>query len=154
MALRKDRRGMAVLVDALIFLAVLTVLVAVIHSSSDEVPSDDRTEMLRSYHSVMLSGELPGNDGSSISSATLGDYLIALGINGAPGEEQVDTIEGMVNGTIAELEKIDGRAWLIIEMGSITLRFGSVDIRGDGDVFADRRELGDGSVVSTLYLSA
>lgn len=154
MALRKDRRGMAVLVDALIFLVALTMLVAVIHSASEDGTSDDRTEMLRSYHSVMLSGELPGKDGSSMSSATLGDYLIALAISGAPDEEQVETIEGMVNGTIAELERADGRTWLVIELGPVTLHFGSVAAEENGDLHADRRELGDGSVVSTLYLSA
>ncbi len=153
MALRKDRRGMAVLVDALIFLVALTMLVAVIHSASDNGPSDDKTGTLRSYHSVMLSGELPGEGGSSMSSATLGDYLIALSISDAPNEEEVETIERMVNGTIAELERTEGRTWLVIELGAMTFHFGSVPLEEGGDVYADRRELGDGSVVSTLFLS-
>lgn len=144
---------MAVLVDALIFLVALTMLVAVIYSSSDNGPSDDRAELLRSYHSVMLFGELPGEDGSSMSTATLSDYLIALSISGAPDEEQVERIEGMVNGTINELEKTEGRTWLIIEFGTIALHFGSAPPEEGGDVYADRRELGDGSVVSTLFLS-
>lgn len=153
MALRKDHQGMAVLVDALIFLVALSILVAVVHSTTDKGTSDDRTGLLRSYHSVMLSAELPGEDGSSMSSATLGDYLIALSISGAPDEEQVERIEGMVNGTITELERTEGRTWLVIELGTLTFHFGSVYLEEGGDVYADRRELGGGSVVSTLFLS-
>ncbi|MHC1680498.1 MAG: hypothetical protein AB9860_04510 [Methanomassiliicoccales archaeon] len=154
MALRRDRRGMAVLVDALIFLVALTILVAVTYSASDHGPSDDRAELLSSYHSVMLSAELPGGDGSSMSTATLGDFLIALSLGGAPDEVQVGLVENMVKGTIAELEITEGRTWLMIELGSTTLQFGSVPPGEGGDLYADRRELGDGSVVSTLYLSA
>ena len=154
MALRKDRQGMAVLVDALIFLVVLTILVGAIYSTSNDGPYDDRAELLRSHHSVMLSGELPGEDGSSMSTATLDEYLIALSLVGTPDEEQVGLVEDMVDGTIAELERTEGRTWLIIELGSTTLQFGSIPPEEGGNVYADRRELGDGSVVSTLFLSA
>ncbi|HIH76233.1 MAG TPA: hypothetical protein HA343_02815 [Methanomassiliicoccales archaeon] len=153
MALRKDRQGMAVLVDALVFLVVLTILVGAIYSTSDDGPKDDRAELLRSYHSVMLSGELPGEGGSSMSTATLADYLIALSLVGTPDEEQADVVEDMVNGTIAEMEGTEGRTWLIIELGSATFQFGSMPPEEGGNVYADRRELGDGSVVSTLFLS-
>lgn len=153
MAMNKDRQGMAVLVDALIFLVVLTMLVAVIYSTSDVGPTDDRVELLRSYHSVMLSAELPGEDGSSMSTATLDDLLIALSLGGAPNEEQVQLVEEMVNGTIAEIKSTEGRTWLIIELGEVTLHFGSMPPEEGSDVYADRRELGDGSVVSTLFLS-
>ncbi|MHC1709625.1 MAG: hypothetical protein AB9819_04385 [Methanomassiliicoccales archaeon] len=153
MALRRDHRGMAVLVDALIFLVVLTVLVGAIYSASDNGPDDDRAELLRAYHSVMLSGELPGEDGSSMSTATLDEYLIALSLFGAPDEAQVGIIEDMVNGTISELERTGGRAWLVIELEHVKLQFGSIPSVDGGNVYADRRELGGGSAVSTLFLS-
>ncbi len=151
MALRKDRHGMAMVVDALIFLVVLTLLVAILHIAPYH-EDEDRMELLRSYHAVMLSGELPGEDGSSLSSATLSDYLIALSLNGTPSQEQVLLIERMVNGTIAELGTERSGAWLVIELGATELRFGSEPPEG-GEVYADRRELGDGSVVSTLFLA-
>jgi len=153
MALRRDRRGMAVLVDALIFMVVLTLLIAVVYSASPKKISEDRTEMLRSYHSVMLAGELPAGDGSSMSIVTLAEYLIALSMTGAPEEGQVLLIEKMVNGTIAELETTSGDTWLVIDLGSVVLHFGSHPSDGVGDVYADRRELGDGSVISTLFLT-
>ena len=144
---------MAVLVDALIFLVVLTLLIAVIYSASPGKMSEDRTEMLRSYHSVMLAGEVSANEGSSMSVVTLAEYLIALSIIGAPEEEQVLLIEKMVNGTITELEMTFGNTWLVIDLGSAVLHFGSDPSAEVGDVYADRRELGDGSVVSTMFLT-
>jgi len=152
MALRKDRQGMALLVDALIFLVAMTLLMAMVHASSSDLDRDEGAEMLRSYHSVMLSGQLPGEDGSSMSSATLSDYLIALSLSGAPDEMQVHLIEKMVNGTLAELEAIHDRAWLVIELGPTALHFGSPTPETDRDVHADRRELGDSSVASTLFI--
>lgn len=150
MALRKDRRGMAMLVDAMIFLVALIVLGAVLSSSQTSDGPDESVETLRSYHSVMLSAQLPGGDGSSMSAATLGDYLIALSICGTLENEQVLLVERMVNGTLAELLAQEGRAWLIIEVGSTELHFGSEPVDA-GEVQADRRELGDGSVTSTLF---
>lgn len=152
MALRKDRHGMALLVDALIFLVALTLLMAVVHAPSSDPDRDEGAEMLSSYHSVMLSGQLSGEDGSSMSSATLSDYLIALSLSGAPDEIQVHIIEKMVNGTLAELEAIHDRAWLVIELGPTVLPFGSPAPETDRDVQADRRELGDSSVASTLFI--
>lgn len=151
MALRKDRRGMAVLVDALIFLVVLTLLFAILRADPPKDGHDDRNDLIVSYHVAMLSGELAVDDGS-LSSATLADYLIAISLLGAPSEEQVLQIERMVEGTIAELSTIMGRTWLVIEMGAIELRFGSEPLMG-GDVYANRQELGDGSAVSTLFVS-
>lgn len=153
MALRKDRRGMAVLVDALIFLVALTLLVAAIYSVSSDDPSDDRADMLSSYHSVMLSGQLPGGEGSSMSTATLADYLIAISHAGAMVEEQVNLVKAMVNGTLTELERTEGRTWLIIDLGYAQLQFGSSPPQEIDDVYADRQELGDGSVSSTLFMS-
>ncbi len=152
MGLRKDRRGMAVLVDALIFLVALTILMAAIQVNAPHGDADGPARMLGSYHAVMLSGELPVKDEGSMSAATLSEYLIALSFNGAPGEDQMLLIESMVNGTIAELEMMEGRSWLIIAFGDNQLLFGPGP-PGDGDVHADRRDLGDGSVVSTLYVS-
>jgi hypothetical protein len=143
---------MAVLVDALIFLVAMTLLIAVVHASSVDLDGDDGSKMLRSYHSVMLSGQMPGEDGSSMSSASLSDYLIALSLSGAPDEIQVHRIEKMVNGTLAELEAVHQGAWLVIELGPTELHFGSPAPEAAGDVHADRRELGDSSVASTLFI--
>jgi hypothetical protein len=143
---------MAVLVDALIFLVALTLLGAMIDAASSNGVTDHSPETLRSYHSVMLSAELPGVDGSSMSAATLGDYLIALSLSGTLEQEQLLQIEGMVNGTLVELTGLGARAWLVIEIGTIQLHFGPCPLE-EGDVHADRRELGDGSVVSTLFLA-
>lgn len=152
MALRKDHRGMAVIVDAMIFLVALTMLSAFVLSAPSHEEQDDRLELLRSYHTVMLSGELPGEDGSSMSAATLNDYLLLLSIGGPPSEQQVALIGSLVNGTLAELENAGGASWLVIELGTAELLFGSEPRQG-GEVFADRRELGDGSVISTLFLA-
>ena len=153
MALRKDRKGMAVLVDALIFLVALTLLSALVLSTSQRAPSDDTVEVLRSYHSVMLSGEMPWEQGGSMSAVTLADYLMVLAIGGLHDDGQTHLIGEMVNGTIAELDAISGNAWLTIEIGQTTLRFGSEPSGTNGAVYADRRELGDGSVASTLFMS-
>lgn len=153
MALRKDRKGMAVLVDALIFLVAITLLSAVVLSTSHGVPDDDTMEVLRSYHSVMLSGEMPRGQGSSLSAVTLADYLMVLAIGGLPNDEQSHLIGDMVNGTLVEMDKVSGDAWLIIEIGQTTLRFGSGPSGTNDGVYADRRELGDGSVASTLFMS-
>jgi len=152
LALRKDRRGMAMLVDAMIFLVALTILGAVMGAAHTNGGADDCMETLRSYHSVMLSAELPGEDNSSMSAATLGDYLIALSLREALDDGQFLLIEKMVNGTLAELMDLEGRAWLVIELGSTELRFGSEPVDA-GDVCADHRELGDGTVSSTLFVA-
>jgi hypothetical protein len=144
---------MAVLVDAMIFLVALTLLSALVHSTSQSVPSDDTVEVLRSYHSVMLSGDMPCEQGGSMFAVTLADYLMVLAMGGPPNAEQTHLIGEMVNGTIAELDMISGDAWLIIEIGPTSLRFGSEPSGNSDDVYADRRELGDGSVASTLFLS-
>jgi len=143
---------MAVLVDALIFLVALTLLGAMINAASSNGVADHSPETLRSYHSVMLYGQLPGEEGSSMSAATLGDYLIALSLRSTLEQEQLLLIEGMVNGTLAELTGLGARAWLEIEISTFQLHFGPGPPEG-GDVHADRRELGDGSVVSTLFLA-
>jgi len=149
-ALKKDRRGMAVLVDALIFLVALTLLTAMIFSSTDQ-RADEGPEMLGLYHSAMLSGQLPGEGGSAISSATLADLLIALSLSGAPDQDEVALIEEMVKGTIAELGQLYERAWAVIEIGPTELLFGSPPSEAAGDVHADRREMGDGRTASTLF---
>jgi len=151
-ALRKDRKGLAVLVDALIFLVALTLLSAVLLTAPINDQVGDGTD-LRSYHSVMLSGEMPGNDDSSMSALTLADYLMMLALGGRPlNEGQLELIGEAVNGTIAELQRAAGTAWLVIEIGQTVLEFGSAPSEMNGDVHADRRELGDASVVSTLFL--
>lgn len=139
------------LVDALIFLVSLTLLTAMIFSSSAGQRADDGQEMLGLYHSAMLSGQLPGWDGSSMSSATLADLLIAISLSGTPDDDQVLVIEEMVKGTMAELGTFHERAWLVIELGPIELLFGSPPSEAAGDVHADRRELGDGQAASTLF---
>jgi len=151
--MRKDRRGMAVMVDAMIFLVALTILSAAIVSVPQLGPSDDRGEILRSYHAVMLAGEIPGNGSGSMAAASLADYLMAVALGArAPNEGQIDLIRGMVNGTIVELERSAGTAWLVIEVGQSTLLFGTLPLENGRDVYADRRELGDGTVSSTLFL--
>lgn len=153
MALRHDRRGMALLVDALIFLVVLMLTSAVIHASASHDDADDRGELLRSYHTVMLSAELPDGDGSSMSAVTLSDYIIALSLSDTLDEQNARRIEKMVNGTIAELLTFNGRAWLVIEIGPTVLNFGSTPPGAGSDVHADRRDLGDGSAASTLFIA-
>lgn len=142
---------MAVLVDALIFMVALTLLTAMIFSSSADQRADDGQEMLGLYHSAMLSGQLPGEGGSSMSSATLADLLIAISLSGTPDEVQVLVIEEMVKGTIAELGQLHEMAWAVIELGPTELLFGSPPSEAAGDVHADRRELGDGRAASTLF---
>lgn len=151
MALKRDRRGMAVLVDAMIFLVALTLLTAMIFSSTGQ-SADEGPEVLGQYHSAMLSGQLPGEGGSSMSSATLADFLIAISISGTPNEDQLLLIEEMVKGTISELGQLHERAWVVIELGPSELLFGSPPSDTADDVHADRRELGDGRAASTLFL--
>lgn len=153
LALKRDHRGMALLVDALIFLVVLIILSTVISTSAPDHDPDDGSDLLRSYHAIMLSAELLDGNGSSMSAATLSDYLIALSLSGVVDERDVCRIGNMVNGTIAELELLYGKVWLVIEIGPNVLNFGSVPPDEGSDVHADRRALGDGSAASTLFMA-
>jgi hypothetical protein len=144
---------MALLVDALMFLVVLIILSAVISTSAPDHDPDDGSDLLRPYHTVMLTSELLDGNGSSMSAATLSEYLIALSLSGVVDERDVRRIGNMVKGTIAELEFLYGKAWLVIEIGPKVLNFGSVPPDDGSDVHADRRELGDGSTVSTLFMA-
>ncbi|KAF5056800.1 hypothetical protein DSECCO2_363490 [anaerobic digester metagenome] len=153
LALKRDHHGMALLVDALMFLVVLIILSAVISTSAPDHDPDDGSDLLRPYHTVMLTSELLDGNGSSMSAATLSEYLIALSLSGVVDERDVRRIGNMVKGTIAELEFLYGKAWLVIEIGPKVLNFGSVPPDDGSDVHADRRELGDGSTVSTLFMA-
>lgn len=153
MGLRKDRRGMAVLLDAFLFLLAMSLLTVMVLDVPTSGVEDDRGEVLRSYHSVMLAGEMPIEGGSALSALSLAEYLVALSMSEGPlADGPIALINRAVAGTLLELTAIDERAWWELEVDGRTYVFGA-DVQGEvGDVHADRRELGDGKVICTLLL--
>ncbi|MCG7844153.1 MAG: hypothetical protein MIO90_01825, partial [Methanomassiliicoccales archaeon] len=104
MVMSKDRRGMAVLVDALLFLTALSVLSAFIMVPSGAVVQNEQDDMVRSFHSVMLAGEVPGDDGSALSRLSLASFLVMVSQDHLLALSELSRIGSAVNGTLVELE--------------------------------------------------
>lgn len=152
MQLRSDRMGMAVLMDALIFMLALMVLTTMLIGAQQTPQDDNRAELLRSYHSVLLSSEISPQGNDSSNRVTLADYLVALSLTRTHLDvDDLKAITLAVKGTLLEVSHEGSASWLIVEVSGEVLTIGDAG-PGKGEVFADRRELGDGSATSTLYL--
>lgn len=144
----RDRRGLAVLMDAMLFLVVLTVLSASIIMPGTSVNDEGRSEMAKSFHTVMLGGEVPGGDGSAMSRTSLSAYIILTSQDGPePTAEELERIGMAVNRTIQEIESMGQTAWWTLVIDEEKYVFGQ-RCEGDGtSLYVDRRVLNDDSSV-------
>lgn len=149
--IRRDRRGMAVLLDAMIFLAVLTLVGAFLMVPGDDIDGDAHATDIRAFHSVMLGGEMPDGDGSALSRTSLEGYIVLLSRNGgAITPAGMARISLAVNGTLSEMSSMGMQAWWVLTMDGEEHMFGHRHQADDVSVHADRREVTD-SAVCVLY---
>ncbi|TFG55985.1 MAG: hypothetical protein E4H30_05745, partial [Methanomassiliicoccus sp.] len=101
MVISRDQKGMAVLMDAMLFLVVLSVLSAFLLMPGNDVSSERADETARTFHSVMLAGEIPYDDGSALSQASLEMYLIMISQDASfPSSFTLEIIGSAVNDTL------------------------------------------------------
>lgn len=153
MVMRRDRRGMAVMVDAILFLTVLTLMGAFLMVPENDPETDDIGETISAFHTVMLRGEVPGGDGSAISRTSLQDHLVLLSQDreGASIHE-MERVGQAVNGTLLEMGSMGLDAWWILSIDGAEHVFGRPHQDADVSIHADRRELADGRVMCTLFV--
>jgi hypothetical protein len=150
----KDRRGMAVLLDALIFLTALSVLSAFIMVPSGTVVQEERDDMVRSFHSVMLAGEVPGDDGSALSRLSLAAFLVMVSQDHILALPELGRIGSAVNGTLAELEDMGHNAWWVLSFDGEEHVFGRPCDEAVVSLFVDHRELRDDGLLSCSLMIA
>jgi len=152
MVMRRDRRGMAVLVDALLFLTVLTLMGAFLMVPENTSETDDTGERVGAFHEVMLGGEVPGGDGSALSRTSLEDHLVLLSQDHeGPSSYEMGRVEQAVNGTLREMGSMGWDAWCVLIIDWTDHVFGRQYPGQDVSVHADRRELADSAVICTLF---
>ena len=150
--MRRDRRGMAVLVDALLFLIVLTLMGAFLMVPENDPETDGTGERISAFHSVMLGGEVPGGDGSALSRTSLEDHLVLLSKNPeGVSSNELGRVGEAVNGTLGEMGSMGWDAWWVLSIDGTEHVFGRPHQGQDVSVHADRRELADGEVICTLF---
>jgi hypothetical protein len=155
MVMSKDRRGMAVLVDALLFLTVLSMLSAFLLVPSGMAEPEVRDDMVRSFHSVMLAGEVPGGDGSALSCLSLASFLAVVAQDHAVTSAELSRIGSAVNGTLAELENMNQKAFWVLSIDGKEHVFGGQSNETNASRYADRRPLSDdSSLFCTLMIAA
>ncbi len=151
----RDRRGMAVLVDALLFLTVLSVLSVFLMAPSGTVGLEENDYMVRSFHSVMLAGEVPGDDGSALSRLSLASYMVLIALDHSITPEELSRVGMGVNGTLAELKDMGQAAWWVLSCDGQEFVFGRPCNDTTASLFADRRDLSDdGSLFCMLIVVA
>ena len=143
MVMGKDRRGMAVLVDALLFLAALSVISALMLVPPPADGVDGRQEMLGSYHSVMLAGETTGL-GGVLSQSDLASFIILAAADGSLNEEEIGHLQEASAGTLRELGGMGHKVWWCVWVGGLEQCFG-LPGHDFQNVYSDRRCLGDGA---------
>ncbi|HUT26508.1 MAG TPA: hypothetical protein VMW85_00465 [Methanomassiliicoccales archaeon] len=150
MVISRDQRGMAVLMDAMLFLVVLSVLSAFLLMPGNDVSSERTNETARTFHSVMLAGEIPYNDGSALSQTSLEMYLIMISHDASfPSSFTLEIIESAVNDTLLEIKNMGMKAWWVLTVGGEDLIFGTPFDDGSLSLFTDLRSLStEGTVVS------
>jgi len=146
----KDEHGMAVLVDAVLFLAALSVISALMCVPHPAEEADETQAMVESFHAVMLVGETSGN-GSALSQTDLASFLVLAAMDGVMSEEEVTHLDQASSGTLREANGIWRKVWWVVCIGDEERLFGQ-SCDGREDVYADQRSLGYG-VVCTLYVS-
>jgi hypothetical protein len=155
MVMRRDRRGMAVLVDALLFLTVLTLTGAFLMVPEDHTETDGTGGTISTFHAVMLRGEVPGGDGSALSRTSLQDHLVLLSqAHEGVSIDEMGRIGQAVNGTLREMGSMGLDAWWVLSIDGTEHVFGRPYQDDDVSIHADRRELADGGVICTLFVIA
>ena len=139
------------LLDAMIFLAVLTLVGAFLMVPGGDVDEDAPATDVRAFHSVMLGGEMPEGDGSALSRTSLEGYIVLLSRNGgAITPAGIARISSVVNGTLSEMASMGMQAWWVLTMDGVEHVFGHGHQGDDVSVHADRREIAD-SATCVLY---
>lgn len=151
----RDRRGLAVLVDALLFLAVLSALSFFLMVPHGIAGTEEEDVPIRSFHSVMLAGEVPGDDGSALSRLSLTSFIAVMARDHHLTPEELGRVGAAVNGTLAELEAMGHSAWWELSLDGKEFIFGRPCDDPSASIFADRRALSvDGSLFVTLMVAA
>ena len=148
MVMSRDLRGMAVLVDSLLFLAALSVVSAILLGAGSADDGTGAEASLASYHKVMLGAEI-ADQGSVTAQVTLSSFLVMAAQDGALSEGEMEMLRSASSATLMEMGHM-GTVWWEVSLNGDTYVFGSV-ASGQGDVLADSRLLGQGAVC-TLFL--
>ena len=139
------------LLDAMIFLVVLTLIGAFLMIPADNTDGDESVKDVRAFHSVMLGGEMPDGDGSALSRTSLEGYIVLLSRNGgAITTAGMARISAAVNGTLSEMSSMGMQSWWVLTIYDVEHVFGHGHQGDDVPVHADRREITDGAVCA-LY---
>jgi len=155
MVMSKDRRGLAVLVDALLFLTVLSVLCALLTVPNGTVGTEEKDDLVRSFHSVMLVGEVPGDDGSALSRLSLVSFITVIAQDHTITLTELNRVGAAVNGTLAELRDMGQAAWWVLSVDGQEFVFGARCNDTSVSQFADRRTLSaDGSLFCMMVVAA
>ena len=152
----RDQKGMAVLMDAMLFLVVLSVLSAFLLMPGNDVSSERADETARTFHSVMLAGEIPYDDGSALSQASLEMYLIMISQDASfPSSFTLEIIGSAVNDTLFEIKNMGMKAWWVLTVGGDDMIFGTPYGDGSLSLFTDLRTLStEGKVVTCMLTIA
>ncbi len=144
----RDRRGMAVLVDALLFLAALTLVSALLVFPQQAPGQDEGNVPLSQFHQVMLGSEV-SDEGSALSQVSMSCFLVLVAQDGSVDDAEKAVLEQACQGT---LEELDGRgaAWWTLVVNGRSYQFGTVPPLS-GNVLADTWDLGPG-LSCTLHL--
>lgn len=154
MVMSRDRRGLAVLVDALIFLTVLSVLSAFLLVPSATSELGEKDHLVRSFHSVMLGGEVPGDDGSALSRLSLSSFLAVAAQDRVISSIELGRIGSAVSGALTELKNMGQRAWWVLSLDGEEMEFGDVCDDTSASLYADRRNLSaDGTLFCLLVIA-
>ncbi len=151
----RDRRGMAVLLDALLFLMVLSTLSALLMMPGSAPSVFDHGDMARSFHSVMLSGEVPGEDDSALSRVSLGAFLVIVAQSPSGlSSRELQRIGSAVNGTLMELSGMGNNACWVLGINGEEHIFGRPFLNETISQFADRRVLSDDEMLYCILMIA
>lgn len=150
----KDRRGLAVLMDAMLFLVVLTVLCACLLMPNASLKEDWQVIPIKDYHTVMLGGEVPGGDGSAMSQTSLSSFIIMTAQDGDLSALEMERLGMAVNGTLHEIENMGLSSWWTLSVDGEEHVFGQQDSSETASIYVDRRVLSEEPhIVCTLTVS-
>jgi hypothetical protein len=150
----KEERGLALMVDALIFLTVLSVLSTLIMFPSPQTSSDPHQEMVTAFHCVMLRGEMPQGDGGALSRLSLADHLLLLSHDPSQLTPQgLERLDLAVNSTLMELEGMGLTAWWTLTVEEDVFVFGMDRDIASSSIYVHQRSFGEGRVTCALSLT-
>jgi len=146
-----DDKGMAVIMDALIFLVVLVLICAMITTSVPLEGEGSEDGTVRSFHTVMLEGEMYCDDGSALSHTTISEYLrLSLGAGQGMDDATRSILDAAISPGLSELSGMGWRAWWTVTVDGMETTFGQ--IYHCDTIYADQRSLGNG-LTCTLFIA-